>query len=72
MTARKVERQSSRNSKINLSHTIEGSKTKTTNNHTITHKHTSAKITYFNRGAGKLVILKKSKNNTTVTPEITP
>ena len=50
MTAGKVKTQSSRNSKINLGQTTEDSNTKTTNNHTITHKHTSVKINILQKG----------------------
>ena len=42
MTAGKVEKKSSRNSRVNLGHTLEGNKTKPTNNHTFKRKHTEA------------------------------
>ena len=44
MTAGKVKEQLSRNSRINLSHTLEGNKTKPTDNHTVTNEHTAANI----------------------------
>ena len=44
MKAGKVTKLSSRNSRINLSHTLEGKNPKPTNIHTVTRKHTAAKI----------------------------
>ena len=43
MKAGKGRKQSSRNSRINLIHTLEGKKTKPTNNHTVTRQQTAAK-----------------------------
>ena len=45
----KVTEQSSRNFRVNLSHTIEGNKTKLNNNHTDTQEHTAA--------AAKIIII---------------
>ena len=44
MTARKVKKQSSRYYKTNVSQILEVKKTKPTNNHTVTRKHTAAII----------------------------
>ena len=55
MKAGKVKKQSSRNSRINLSHTLEG---KNLNQLTITQLHANIqqqKSIYYNRGASKLV-----------------
>ena len=68
MTVGKVNKHSSRNSRINLSYTLESNKTKPTTNHTGTHKHTTAKSKYYNRKASKLVKL-KCQNNPAVTRE---
>ena len=43
MTVGEVKKQSSRNSRINLSNTLVGKKIKPSSNHTVTHKHTAAK-----------------------------
>ena len=51
MKAGKMKKQSSRNSRTNISHTLEGKKTKPTNNHTITRKHTAAKINKLQQGS---------------------
>ena len=51
MKAGKVMKQSSRNSRLNLSHTLEGKNTKPTINHTVTRKHTLAKINILQQGS---------------------
>ena len=61
MTVVKVKKQSSRNSRMNLSHTLEGNKTKPTSNHTGTHKHRATKSIYYNRKASELVKLKSQR-----------
>ena len=61
MTVVKVKKQSSRNSRMNLSHTLEGNKTKPTSDHTGTQKHTAAKSIYYNSKASGLVKLKSQR-----------
>ena len=70
MKAGKVKKQSSRNSRTNSSHTLEGKKTKPTNKHTVTRKHTAAaKINILQQGASLLVKLKKSGDSPVVAYE---
>ena len=63
MKAGKVQKQSSRNSRINLSHTLEG---KNHNQLTIIQLHANIqqqKSMYYNRGASKLVSWKSPGTN---------
>ena len=63
MKAGKVKKQSSRNSRINLSHTLEG---KTLNQLTFIQLHANIqqqKSIYYNRGASKLVSWKSPETN---------
>ena len=60
-TVGKVTTQSSRNSRLNLSHTLECNKTKPTSNHTGTKKHTAAESVDYNRRASNLVRLKSQR-----------
>ena len=69
MTVGKVKRQSSRNSRINLSHALQGNKTKATSNHTATQKHTAAKSIHYTRRASKFLNWEKSKDNRAVARE---
>ena len=65
----KVKKQSSRNSRINLSHTLEGNKP---NQLTIIQLHANIqqqKLIYYNRGASKLVKFENVQDNPAVTPE---
>ena len=71
MKAEKVKKQSSHNSSTNLSHNLEG---KRPNQLTIIQLHANKqqqKSIYYNRGASKLVKLKKSRNQLAVTLEQT-
>ena len=71
MKAGEVKKQTSRNSRINLSHTLEG---KNLNQLTTIQLHVNIQqgtSVYYNRGASNLVMLKKSRNQLAVTLEQT-
>ena len=58
MKAGKVKKQSSRNSRINLSHTLEGKNPNQLTIKTLHAKIQQQKSIYYNRGASKLVMWK--------------
>ena len=61
MTVGKDKKQPSRISRINISHILEGKKTKATSNHTDTHKQTATKSIYYNSRDSNLLNLKSQK-----------
>ena len=70
MTAEKFQEKSCRNCRINLTQKLNGNKAKRTDNHTVISNPTAKKTTCNNRGASKLVKLKKTRDNPAVTCKI--